>query len=85
MSDIEAEIVAYLDKTFGARVRGMSTTSSLLGDGRLDSVAILDMVQYLEGRYGIIIPDDQLDEANFETIVTVAAMVRRLASAGEAK
>jgi len=42
----------------------------------LDSTDILRLVVFVEERYGIEIGDDDLVPENFETIASVAALVR---------
>ncbi len=50
---------------------------SLIGDGILDSLALLKLLQFLEERFGIEVEDGDVVPANFETIEQIAAFVER--------
>jgi acyl carrier protein len=53
----------------------ISADESLLDSGILDSASILELVSFLESRFGIVIPDDELLPENFETINAIVALV----------
>ena len=46
----------------------------------VDSAALLSMLLFVERRFGIMVPDEELSHANLESIQTLAACVFRLAS-----
>ena len=50
---------------------------SLMEANILDSVAFLNLVLFLEERFGISVEDTELTRENFETINIIAAYVRR--------
>jgi acyl carrier protein/dienelactone hydrolase len=57
--------------------------TSLIDAGMLDSLAVFKMVAFLEARFGIEIPDEQLVWDNFETVAAVARLVEsKLPAAG---
>jgi acyl carrier protein len=51
--------------------------SSLLGNGLLDSLGILEVVEFLEQHFQIPVGDDDLTAENFQSIQTLSAFVRR--------
>jgi acyl carrier protein len=48
----------------------------LVESGALDSIGIINLVSFLEKKFGITIEPKDLDEANFGTILTIEAFVR---------
>lgn len=53
----------------------------LLQSGVLDSLAIFTLVDFIEERLGVAVPDDDLVPENFQTLDAVASMVDRLRAA----
>lgn len=41
----------------------------------IDSLGVLDLVQFIEERYGVTIPDDELLAENFRSIAAIADFV----------
>jgi acyl carrier protein len=54
---------------------------SLLEAGVLDSVAVLQVVTFVEQRFGIAVSEDEMMPDNFESISAIAAFVQRRQSA----
>jgi len=75
---ISAEIVTTPD------VLPLDNDLSLMEANILDSVAFLNLVMFLEERFGISVEDTELTRENFETINIIAAYVRRKQQAGVA-
>jgi acyl carrier protein len=61
------------DKTLG-------DDDSLLEAGIIDSTGILELINHLEGRYGIKVNDDELVPENLDTIAGIAAFLARKAA-----
>ena len=58
-----------------ARKRGLSDTDRWLEIGILDSLGILDLVQFLEDEFAIRLSDDDLTPENFESLSVVSSFV----------
>ncbi len=71
------EIRAYIiDRfLFGQDVGGLSDDESFLDRGLIDSTGILEVVAYLEQRYGISVSDDELIPENLDSIGRIARFV----------
>jgi acyl carrier protein len=54
----------------------MSDEDRLLGNGILDSLAILDVVAFIEKEFHITISDDELLPENFNSISNMAVFVQ---------
>jgi acyl carrier protein len=50
-------------------------TQSLIGSGIIDSTGILELITFLEERYGIQFEDSELTAENFESIGRIAAFL----------
>jgi acyl carrier protein len=58
-----------------AKSRGLKDSSLLLEEGVLDSLGVLELVNYLQDDHGIPIEDDELVPENFASIDAIAAFV----------
>lgn len=76
--DVEQQVRDLILEKFPlARGHGMHDGENLLESGILDSLGILDLVNFLEQRYHILLADEELVPENFQTIQAVAEFVRR--------
>jgi acyl carrier protein len=50
---------------------------SLHAAGAMDSVNVLELVLYLESAFGIVVEDDEIVPANFDSIAAISAYVER--------
>jgi acyl carrier protein len=75
MADIEQPIMNYIASL---REDGIVVTpeTSLLESGLLDSINLVQLIQFLEERFGMTIPDADLGPEMFETVAAMAAYVR---------
>lgn len=74
---VDASIREFLQERALARAdkQTIGADEPLLDSGVLDSASILELVSFLEDRFGISIEDDELVPEHFETIDTVAKLV----------
>jgi acyl carrier protein len=64
-----------------ARQRSLRDEDSLLDNGIVDSMGVLELVHFLESEFGITITDEDLSPDNFQTVLQVASLVRAKQSA----
>ena len=72
------EVKAAVVETLGLedRADSIDATTPLLGSlPELDSMAVLELIVELEGRFGLIVEDEDVTAAVFETLTTLAAFV----------
>jgi acyl carrier protein len=81
MPDFEQPIMDYITEVV-AETGGQPVTreTSLLDSGVLDSINLVRLVQFLEERFGIQIPEGDLGPELFETPASVTAYVQRRAA-----
>lgn len=81
---LEDEIRAFIAENFMFRddTAGLDAAESLLDAGLIDSTGVLELVAFLEARYGIRIPDSDMVPANLDSVAGLVAYVaRRLGAA----
>ena len=72
------QIKAFLIEHFPtARSQSLAGSESLLENGVLDSLGILDLVAYLEREFHITVTDDDLLPEHFETLDRLTAFVEQ--------
>lgn len=82
--DTLQKVLQLLDEVLTLDGRGLAFDAGtpLLGSvPELDSMAVLAVIQEIEIRFGIEIPDDEVDGSSFETVGTVVDFVERLSHA----
>ena len=77
-SQTTVRIRAFIIEHFPtARARRLTSDESLLENGVLDSLGILDLVAYLEREFRISVSDDDLLPEHFDTLDRLTAFVER--------
>jgi acyl carrier protein len=76
-NDLNDSIRNFLLEKFPlARKRGVRFDDNLLESGIIDSLGILDLVNFLEQNLGITLSDEELVPENFLTIERLSAFVQ---------
>jgi acyl carrier protein len=80
---VESEIRAFLADNFllGDDVQSLPGSASLIDAGIIDSTGVLELVGFLEDRYGIRIADQELLPQNLDSIENVVRFVGEKQSA----
>ncbi len=58
--------------------RGVSESDDLLGSGLLDSLAIMQLVLFIEERFAVDIPAEDVTIENFQTVARIEAYIEGL-------
>ena len=74
---IIAEIKNYIDKNILAKGVGIDATTDLKQAG-IDSFSTVEIILFIERKFGVSIPDEKLIPDNFKTIQSLAAIVLEL-------
>ena len=75
-TDITADLRKFILKTFPlARKQQVKDGDALLEGGMLDSQGVLEVVSFIEQRFAITIPDEDLVPEHFQTIARIGAYV----------
>ena len=75
--DIGSEVEGFIVEKITLDGEKIARDEDLLASDTLDSLAIVELVAFLEARFGIQVSDDDLLPENFKTIDEIAAFVER--------
>lgn len=80
-STVKTEIRAFIVENFlfGDTGRPLDDDMSLIENDVVDSTGILELVSFLEERFGIAVADADIVPANLDAIDRIAAYVERMA------
>lgn len=65
------------DENLKQQFKILANTDSLLENGIIDSVKMLELIAFLEEKYRIKVDDDDLYPENFDTLDSIQNYVRR--------
>jgi acyl carrier protein len=71
------EIKKYIEKNILAEGVQIDATTNLKQAG-IDSFSTVEIILFIERKFGVSIPDEKLVPANFETLQSLAAIVQEL-------
>jgi len=78
MQDIIEAVKQYIIEKHlpGEDPKALTPTTPLISSGILNSLATLDLVAFLEARYGFELESHDLDESRLGTLTTIAELVQ---------
>ena len=79
-TQIEKTIQDFLINRFPTLGPELAPDTSL-ADGAIDSLGILEIVNFLDESFGIETTDEDFDEENFESVQSLARLVRKKTAA----
>jgi acyl carrier protein len=76
---MQQAITAFVCETLppGSPHRQLDENTSLLESGIIDSTGVLELVQFLEGRFGLTVEDSEMVPENLDSIGRICAFLRR--------
>lgn len=83
--NIHEQVLSLLDEVLSLNGRALQfdADTPLLGSvPELDSMAVLAVIQEIEARFDVTVPDDEVDGNSFATVGTVVDFVSRLVARG---
>lgn len=81
MTEIETSIVSFIDQMrdkASAQTLPLTSDTQLLELGVIDSMGLVKLVQFVEERFGIAIPDDKMTPELFSSAAVLAQFVAQL-------
>ncbi len=80
MEQIKNVIVDYLKaNSFMDKNIQLDDTESLTQNGIIDSIGLLELMDYISEKYSIEIPEEMLTPENFDSLQGITNMINRLA------
>ena len=74
---IAEEIKKYIEKNILAENIQIDATTNLKQSG-IDSFSTVEIILFIERKYGVVIPDEKLLPENFATLQALSAIVKEL-------
>jgi acyl carrier protein len=68
MSDIEREVRAFIHENFILDGEELAGDASLTRQGVLDSMGVLELIMFIEERYGLDVPDEDTLPENLDSV-----------------
>jgi acyl carrier protein len=77
--DCKAQVRAYITDNFmmGSQAKRLLDTDSFLETHVVDSTGFLELVTFLEERYGFAVQDEEMVPENLDSLNNIAAYVAR--------
>jgi len=75
---VEAAVREFLTGELGKDTSAVGAGDSLLESGVIDSLAVVQLVAFIERTYGVKIEEDDLLPENFDSLSAIAAFVAQL-------
>ena len=76
--DAKSEIRKFIvDKFYVAPSAALTDEVSLLDEGIMDSTGVLEVIAFIEGRFGIHVDDEEMVPDNLDSIARITAFVAR--------
>ena len=77
--DLIGEVKNYICEAMlmGTADQSIEADESLLQRGVLDSTGVLELVEFLQDRFGISVDDDEITPENMDSLNSIAAYLRR--------
>lgn len=83
MTEIERDIREFIADNFILDADTLASDASLTQSGVLDSMGVLELIMFIEQRFGLTVPDDQALPENLDSVARIAHYVRGRLDAGE--
>ncbi len=79
MGDLEQVILDYVKREYleEGDSRDLGPETALISGGIVDSFSMVSLKRFLEKKYEIRIPDAEATPAAFDSVIAIAALVRR--------
>ena len=68
MNEIERDVRVFISENFILDGEVLEGDASLTGEGVLDSMGVLELIMFVEERFGFKVPDEDTLPENFDSI-----------------
>lgn len=80
MEQIKNCLIDYLKaNSFMDKDTNLEDSDSLTQNGIIDSIGLLELIDYITEKYSIEIPEEMLTPENFDTLQGISNMIHKLA------
>jgi acyl carrier protein len=74
------ELIQFIKTDLGANVATVDENTNLIDNGILDSMALMRLMDFVEDRTGVRVPDSEVVPDNFQTVAEIETLVNRIRS-----
>jgi acyl carrier protein len=74
---IRDRLLAFVAEQFGMQASEINTETSLVDQGIIDSIGLIEIAGFMEDTYGFSIVETEMTRENFGSLVKMAAFVSR--------
>jgi acyl carrier protein len=80
---IKVQLSTFVQDTLASGVRDLQIDEDtrLIEHGLIDSIGLMELMDYIERETGVRVPDEEVHPGNFQTVANMQAMIERLRSA----
>ena len=77
---IKAQLSTFVQDTLANGVRDLriEEDTRLIEHGLIDSIGLMELMDFIEQETGIRVPDEEVHPGNFQTVANMEAMIERL-------
>ena len=85
MDSLTVQVREFIGKNFlfDGGVESLSDDASFLDQGIIDSTGVLELVEWIEETFGVVIDDMELIPENLDSVRNIVAFVQQKLSAGK--
>jgi acyl carrier protein len=74
---VEREVIQWVSEATRVPLSELTSETSLIASGRLDSLRLLGLIEFAEARFGIRLLDEDMHPDNFESIGAVTRLIQK--------
>ena len=72
---IQETIMAYVRQVVGEKGPKLSPNSTLISNGLIDSLALIDLISFLENEFAVKLSNEEMTPENFDSVDAMTALV----------
>ena len=76
MSDIHKQVLEFLAEEVDLAPDDLTAETSLVNSGLVDSMVVLNMVQFIEETFDLELEAEQVTVENFDSVAAIVALVK---------
>ena len=73
--EVQEGLLDFIAENFFVEKDEISLDKSLVDEGIIDSMGLIEIVAYLEDKFSIVVHEDQMNRENFGSIVKIVKFV----------
>lgn len=79
---IDEELIEWLRRSVPDLPLDFSAETPLIASGLLDSLHLLDLIEFAESLFGVRLAEEDMHPDNFQSVASIAALIGRRRAAG---